>query len=141
MFLIKISFVYGLCVIVNKIRTKQTNAHAFSKIVGFMHWNCHYSFIMQKQWSVITQVQKNQSMGWTCIYLKTDTILFHLQIVCLIFYCLFSYKIRWKLLYPWLWEKMPYRFVAVFFKVRTSTPPTHALFRDRCVFSNQLYMY
>ena len=58
LFIKKISFVSRLCIILNKIRTKQTSPHAFFKIVGFMHWNCHYSFIMQKQRSVITQVQK-----------------------------------------------------------------------------------
>ena len=55
---------------------------------------------MQKQRSAITQVQKNQSMGRTCIYLEIDTILFHLQIVCHVFLLSFFVQNKIKVIIP-----------------------------------------
>ena len=61
----------------------------------------------------------NQYMGCTYIYLETDTILFHFQIVCLIFYCLFFIQNKVKVFIPLTFRENVISVCwCVFFKVK-----------------------
>ena len=82
----KISFVYRLCIILNKIRTKQTSPHAFFKIVALCTETAIFHLSCKNNNLCNYTSTKNQFMGCTCTYLETDKILFHFQIVCLVFF-------------------------------------------------------
>ena len=96
---------YWLCIILNKIRTKQTSPYTFFKIIGFMHWNCHFSLHKYRNQSMYVYVFGN----WYNSFSFSNCV-FHFFIV------FFSYRIR-KSDYSHVFERNTLSVCCFFFKV------------------------